>query len=42
MSTSLPKAVAVKASQQARAALIANLCATRGTKYESLKSYRSL
>ena len=42
MSPSLPKAVAVKASQQARTALIANLCATRGTKYQSLKSYRSL
>lgn len=42
MSLTLPKAVAVKASQEARAALIAKLCATRGTKYQALKSYRGL
>ena len=31
-----------QASQEARVALIAKLCATRGTNYQYLKSYRSL
>jgi len=42
MSQALSKAVEAKASQEARVALIEKLCATRGTKYQFLKSYRSL
>jgi hypothetical protein len=42
MSQALAKAVTAKASEETRAALIAKLCATRGTKYQSLKRYRSL
>ncbi len=42
MSQALSKAVEAKASSEARATLIAKLCATRGTNYQFLKSYRSL
>jgi hypothetical protein len=42
MSQTLSKTVPAKTSQEARQVLIAKLCATRGAKYQSLKSYRSL
>jgi len=42
MSQALPQSVAEKAAQEARAALIAKLCETRGTAYQILKRYRSL